>query len=99
MIKIHWSILQYCEVAGHLPTLFALILSNGCPLIVHNGLMDLLFLYSHLYTSLPPRFDVFMADLSEMCTGGVYDTKAIAELHLHEQASFLEYIFRKKYVL
>lgn len=80
----------------HLPTLFGRILSAGCPVIVHNGLIDLLFLYSHFYASLPPRLEVFMADLTEMFVGGVYDTKAIAELLLHEQASFLEYVFRKK---
>ena len=85
-----------CEGGGDLPSLFALILLSGCPLIVHNGLTDLLFLYSHLYAPLPSRLDIFMADLSEMFSGGVYDTKAIADFHLHEEASFLEYIFRKK---
>ena len=84
------------DEAGHLPSLFAHIISAGCPLILHNGLVDLLFLYSHFYAPLPSKLDVFMADLSELFTGGLYDTKVIAEQLLNEPASFLEYVFRKR---
>ena len=58
--------------------------------------MDLLFLYHSFYAPLPPSLPSFMADLSEMFLKGVYDTKAIAEYHLKETATFLEYIFRKR---
>lgn len=87
---------QLSDNGFHLPTLFGHILAAGCPVVLHNGLIDLLYLYSHFYAPLPSKLDVFMADLSEMFVGGVYDTKAIAQFQLYEQASFLEYIFRKK---
>ena len=77
--------------------LFVHLLLHGCPLVVHNGLLDLVFLYHSCYSTLPPSLNVFAADLSEMFErGGVYDTKAITECHLGERISYLEYIFRKR---
>lgn len=64
--------------------------------MLHNGWVDLLFLYHSFYAPLPSSLPSFMADLSEMFLGDVYDTKAIAEYHLKETATFLEYIFRKR---
>ena len=64
-------------------------------MVVHNGWVDLLFLYQSFYSSLPASHNTFTADLSQMCQGGLYDTKAIANYQLGEEASFLEYIFRK----
>ena len=75
--------------------LVATILATGKPLVVHNGWIDLLFLYGNFYAPLPPSLGTLMADMSEMFEGGVYDTKAIAQLEVAEEATFLEYLFRK----
>ena len=63
---------------------------------MHNGWVDILFLYGNFYAPLPPSLGTLMADLEEMFEGGVYDTKAIAEYEAAEQASFLEYLFRRR---
>ena len=63
---------------------------------MHNGWVDILFLYGNFYAPLPPSLGTLMADLEEMFEGGVYDTKAIAEYEVAEQASFLEYLFRRR---
>ncbi|CAI8028398.1 Target of EGR1 protein 1 [Geodia barretti] len=75
--------------------LLATILAVGKPLVVHNGWIDLLFLYGNLYSPLPPSLGTLMADFSEMFVGGVYDTKAIAQYQIPQEATFLEYLFRK----
>ena len=75
--------------------LFLRILDRCVPIAVHNGLIDLIFLYRSFYAPLPSTLSVFVADLSEMFPGGVFDTKNIAEGTIRETASFLEYIFHK----
>ena len=76
--------------------LFTRVLLSPAPLILHNGLVDLLFLYHSFYAPLPPTLNSFMADLSEMLgPDGLYDTKAITEYKLGEERSFLEYVYKK----
>ena len=65
-------------------------------MIVHNGWLDLVFLYGHFYAPLPPSLGTLIADLDGMFEGGVYDTKAIAEYRVAEKASYLEFLFRMR---
>ena len=77
--------------------LLAAILATGQPIVVHNGWIDLLFLYGNFYAPLPPSLATVTANMSEMFVGGVFDTKAIAKYEVAETATFLEYLFRKWY--
>ena len=63
--------------------------------VVHNGLIDLIFLYEAFFADLPPTLTTFVADLAGIFTGGVLDTKYVADYERREKASFLEYLFRK----
>ncbi|KAI8579356.1 hypothetical protein K450DRAFT_242861 [Umbelopsis ramanniana AG] len=65
------------------------------PIIIHNGLMDLMYLYYSLYTDLPSNLQVFAADLSDMFPGGIYDTKYVSDYVSKEPVSFLSYLFKK----
>jgi CAF1 family ribonuclease len=65
------------------------------PIIIHNGLMDLMYLYYSFYTDLPSNLQVFAADLSDMFPGGIYDTKYISDYVSKEPVSFLSYLFKK----
>lgn len=67
-------------------------------LLVHNGLWDLLFLYEHFYGPLPSgqQLSSFVADISDMFSGGIIDTKVVAGTEWDEMnLTFLEYLFRK----
>merc|ERR1712168_821606 len=75
--------------------LFCSIVASKKPLILHNGILDLVFLYGNLYAPLPPTMSTFVADLAEMFSGGIYDTKTFAEYKLRLDASYLTYVFRK----
>ncbi|ORX50675.1 ribonuclease CAF1 [Piromyces finnis] len=66
------------------------------PVIVHNGLMDLMFLYQSFFAPLPDKLDTFIVDLAKMFPCGIYDTKYIADYVLRESSSFLSYLFRKE---
>ena len=78
-----------------LHSLLAAILASRKPVVVHNGWIDILFLYGNFYAPLPPSLATLTADLAEMFEGGIYDTKAIAQFEVAEEATFLEFLFRK----
>lgn len=74
------------------------ILRSKKSVILHNGLVDLVFLYQNFYAELPVKFQAFLADIQEMFAGGVFDTKYLSEFKLRLKASFLEYAFKKMQV-
>ena len=77
--------------------LFFEILRSSKPIVLHNGILDLVFLYQNCYTDLPSSLSTFLADLSVMFSAGVIDTKYIAEYHIGCNATYLNYIFKKSW--
>ncbi|KAJ2487128.1 hypothetical protein IWW37_005354 [Coemansia sp. RSA 2050] len=71
------------------------IVRAGVPLVIHNGLFDLVYLYQSFFGPLPDTYESFVFDLSEMFPGGIYDTKIIAEKETPQSASYLAYLFHK----
>ena len=74
---------------------FMSILGVSIPVVVHNGLLDLMFMYNSFYADLPSDLPVFLADSSLMFKGGIYDTKYISDFITREPKSFLSYLYRK----
>lgn len=75
--------------------IFKHIISRRVPIVVHNGLLDMCFIYHSFYATLPNSLDMFLSDLDEMFPGGIYDTKYVADYVTRETKSFLAYLFRK----
>uniref|UniRef100_A0A915IVU2 Target of EGR1 protein 1 n=1 Tax=Romanomermis culicivorax TaxID=13658 RepID=A0A915IVU2_ROMCU len=79
----------------YLRKIFDLILLSKKPIVLHNSLMDLVFIYQHLYGPAPTQLQTFLADLDQMWPNGIYDTKYIADYCARTKASYLEFVFRK----
>ncbi|KAG0208446.1 Target of EGR1, member 1 (Nuclear) [Mortierella sp. GBA30] len=80
---------------GIMRSIFKRIMTRQVPVVVHNGFLDLIFLYHSFYADLPPKLATFVADLSDMFPGGLFDTKYISDYITRERSSFLAYLFRK----
>ncbi|PVU97190.1 hypothetical protein BB561_000695 [Smittium simulii] len=65
-------------------------------LVVHNGLLDLLFIYYSFVADLPETIDSFIADFCHLLCGSIYDTKVIGEYDTRDEATFLSYLYHKR---
>ncbi|KAI8081637.1 ribonuclease CAF1 [Halteromyces radiatus] len=72
-----------------------IIRENSIPIVVHNGLLDIMYLYQSFFASLPENWSSFVADLVEMFPAGVYDTKYLSTSVVGESKSFLAYLYCK----
>jgi len=64
------------------------------PIVLHNGLLDLMFVCNNFVNPLPNTLEKFVACIVATFPP-IYDTKYIAEFHMKEKRSYLEYIFKK----
>lgn len=71
------------------------IIIQNVPIVLHNALVDLVFLYCNFYSTPPDKLTQFISDVHLMFPAGVVDTKVIAEFKHHMQASYLDYVFKK----
>ncbi|KAI7834714.1 CAF1 family ribonuclease-domain-containing protein [Kickxella alabastrina] len=80
---------------GLIREIFLDIIRARKPLVIHNGLFDLMYVYQAFFGPLPESYESFVYDLCEMFPGGIYDTKHIVEMESPGAASFLAYAFHK----
>lgn len=64
------------------------------PIVVHNGLFDLIFLYAAFQAPLPESLNDFVSALLDCVPAGFWDTKVIAT-STSQRNSFLAYLFAK----
>ena len=76
-------------------SIFNAILFKKAPVVVHNGLLDFMFLYYSFYADLPNELPTFITDLNDLFPSGIYDTKYVADFVTREKSSFLSLLFRK----
>ncbi|KAL2912749.1 hypothetical protein HK105_207741 [Polyrhizophydium stewartii] len=77
--------------------IFNRIVAAKVPVVVHNGLLDAMFIYHSFYADLPAELSIFVSDMHDLfgSTGGFFDTKYISEFVSREPRTFLSYLFRK----
>jgi target of EGR1 protein 1 len=59
--------------------IWAALAASGKPLVMHNGLTDLLFVWKSFFAPLPALYADWLYAFTETFAGGVYDTKYLAE--------------------
>lgn len=67
---------------------------HNTPLILHNGLYDMVYLYHSFIDQLPDTFGRFLVQVSEHFPSGLYDTRYLAD-KADFDATFLAYVFSK----
>jgi len=67
---------------------------TGAPVVLHNGLLDLMFLFSAFEGPLPATLQEFIHAVLHV-TPRLYDTKHLAESQFQEPVTFLGYLFEK----
>ena len=81
------------EQTPYLQHLFNQIVKYQKPLILHNGFIDLMFLYQSFYLQLPSKMGSFVTNLHQLFPSGIYDTKYITDIVMEYRSSFLEYVY------
>ncbi|CAO3587404.1 unnamed protein product [Absidia cylindrospora] len=76
-------------------SILQIVRDKNIPIIVHNGLLDIMYIYQSFFASLPENLSNFVADLVEMFPAGIYDTKYLATTVASESKSFLAYLYCK----
>jgi hypothetical protein len=83
------------RLSGLWKQMLTIMREKQIPLIVHNGLLDLMYIYDSFILALPEKLERFVMDLAKAFSGGIYDTKHISEKVAKEDVTFLSYLFGK----
>lgn len=67
---------------------------HNVPIIVHNGLFDLIFMFAAFQAPLPESLNQFVSVLLDCVPAGFWDTKVVAT-STFQRNSFLAYLFAK----
>lgn len=89
------SITDTCTLQSVWSQITAELANNNIPLVVHNGLHDLIYIYNSLISPLPERWAEFVTRLPTHFPGGIYDTKHLVNNGPFGGVSFLPYVFGK----
>jgi target of EGR1 protein 1 len=65
----------------------------GVPLVVHNGLLDIAFLYAAFHGPLPETLNGFVGGVLDAMPAGIYDTKHMAGGVGGVRTTFLAYVY------
>ncbi|PVZ99998.1 hypothetical protein BB558_003969 [Smittium angustum] len=65
-------------------------------IVIHNGLLDLMFIYHTFIAKLPESISTFIMDICDLASAPIFDTKYLAEYVSRDEASFLAYLYEKR---
>jgi len=74
--------------------LFSILRETNIPIVLHNGILDIAFIYRSFFNELPDKLDSFISSLLGWFPT-IFDTKYLATFHMNETTSYLEYLFKK----
>lgn len=73
--------------------LWAAVAASGRPLVMHNGLVDLLFIWRSFFAPLPASYSEWLSAFTATFAGGVFDTKCLAEYAARDDATYLQHMY------